>query len=35
MKFNKNFKGLGTTEKDKKQEETQTDYNTVPVSLDI
>ena len=30
----KNYKGLGTTEKEKKQEETQTDFNTVPESLD-
>ena len=29
--FNKNYKGLGTTEKEKKQEETQTADNTVPL----
>ena len=30
-----NLKGLGMTEREKKQEETQTDYSTVFVSLDI
>ena len=30
--FRDNYKGLGTTEKEKKQE---TDYHTVPLSLDI
>ena len=31
--FNKNYKGLGDRKKEKKQEETQTDDNTVPNPL--